>query len=136
MRADRPRGDGQLGGRRGPRRGRDQRRIVRRVQPSCRYTAASRIGEPEGKTSPEELLAAAHGGCFTMSLAGELTKAGTPPERLDVRCVVTMDEVEGEGNAPDRPLGDRGARRRSRLRRGRVRAGGRGSRRAAARSRR
>ncbi|RDI75398.1 peroxiredoxin, OsmC subfamily [Gaiella occulta] len=62
------------------------------------YSAATRIGVPEGKTSPEELLAAAHGGCFTMSLASELTKAGTPPERLDVRCVVTMDEVEGKGH--------------------------------------
>ena len=62
------------------------------------YTSATRIGTPEGKTSPEELLAAAHGGCFTMSLAGELSKAGTPPERLDVRCVVTMDEVEGKGH--------------------------------------
>ena len=50
------------------------------------------------KTSPEELLAAAHGGCFTTSLAGELTKAGTPPERLDVRCTITMDEVEGKGH--------------------------------------
>lgn len=62
------------------------------------FTVASRIGIPEGKTSPEELLAAAHGGCFTMSLAGELSKAGTPPERLDIRCVVTMDEVEGKGH--------------------------------------
>ena len=62
------------------------------------FSVASRIGSPEGKTSPEELLAAAHGGCFTMSLASELTKAGTPPERLDVRCVVTMDEVEGKGH--------------------------------------
>ena len=62
------------------------------------YTVATRIGTPEGKTSPEELLAAAHGGCFTMSLASELSKAGTPPERLDVRCVVTMDEVEGKGH--------------------------------------
>ena len=62
------------------------------------YTSATRIGIPEGKTSPEELLAAAHGGCFTMSLASELSKAGTPPERLDVRCVVTMDEVEGKGH--------------------------------------
>jgi osmotically inducible protein OsmC len=62
------------------------------------YSAPSRIGNPEGKTSPEELLAAAHGGCFTMSLASELTKAGTPPERLDVHCVVTMDEVEGKGH--------------------------------------
>ena len=62
------------------------------------FTAATRIGVPEGKTSPEELLAAAHGGCFTMSLASELAKAGTPPERLDVRCVVTMDEVAGKGH--------------------------------------
>jgi len=62
------------------------------------YTAATRIGIPEGKTSPEELLAAAHGACFTMSLASELSKAGTPPERLDVRCIVTMDEIEGKGH--------------------------------------
>jgi osmotically inducible protein OsmC len=62
------------------------------------FTAATRSGVPEGKTSPEELLAAAHGGCFSMSLASELSKAGTPPERLDVRCVVTMDEVEGKGH--------------------------------------
>jgi osmotically inducible protein OsmC len=62
------------------------------------FTVASRIGIPEGKTSPEELLAAAHGGCFTMSLASELSKAGTPPNRLDVRCVVTMDEVDGKGH--------------------------------------
>jgi len=62
------------------------------------YTVAARIGIPEGKTSPEELLAAAHGGCFTMSLASELTQAGTPPERLEVRCVVTMDEIEGKGH--------------------------------------
>jgi osmotically inducible protein OsmC len=62
------------------------------------FSLATRIGAPEGKTSPEELLAAAHGACFTMSLASELTQAGTPPERLDVRCVVTMDEVEGKGH--------------------------------------
>jgi osmotically inducible protein OsmC len=62
------------------------------------YSAPTRIGNPEGKTSPEELLAAAHGGCFTMSLASELTKGGTPPEHLDVSCVITMDEVEGKGH--------------------------------------
>ena len=39
------------------------------------YSLATRIGKPEGKTSPEELLAAAHGGCLTMSLASELTQA-------------------------------------------------------------
>lgn len=62
------------------------------------YSLPSRIGKTEGKTSPEELLAAAHGGCFTMSLTGELTKAGTPPTRIDVRCTITMDEVEGRGH--------------------------------------
>jgi len=61
-------------------------------------TLASRVAEPEGKTSPEELLAAAHATCFVTSLAGELAKAGTPPEHLDVRCTITMDEVEGIGH--------------------------------------
>jgi lipoyl-dependent peroxiredoxin len=59
------------------------------------YTLATRIGEPEGKTSPEELVAAAVGGCFAMSLAGELTQAGTPAERLDVSAACTVDEVGG-----------------------------------------
>jgi lipoyl-dependent peroxiredoxin len=59
------------------------------------YSAATRIGQPEGKTSPEELVAAAHAGCYAMSLAGELTAAGTPPERLSVAATCTLDEVEG-----------------------------------------
>jgi lipoyl-dependent peroxiredoxin len=59
------------------------------------YTLATRVGNPEGKTSPEELVAAAAGGCFAMSLAGELTQAGTPPERLDVSATCTVDEVDG-----------------------------------------
>ena len=62
------------------------------------FSLPSRIGDPGGKTSPEELLAAAHGGCLTMSLAGELTAAGTPPGRLDVACTIVMDEVEGQGH--------------------------------------
>jgi lipoyl-dependent peroxiredoxin len=62
------------------------------------FTLASRVASPEGKTSPEELLAAAHAGCFTMSLASELVKAGTPPGTLDVRVKIVMDEVEGEGH--------------------------------------
>jgi osmotically inducible protein OsmC len=61
-------------------------------------TIASRVGDPEGKTSPEELLAAAHAACFVTSLGGELARAGTPPERLTVRCTITMDEVEGIGH--------------------------------------
>jgi lipoyl-dependent peroxiredoxin len=62
------------------------------------FSLPSRIGQPDGRTSPEELLAAAHGGCLAMSLASELTSAGTPPGRLDVTCTVVMDEVEGEGH--------------------------------------
>ncbi len=62
------------------------------------YSLPSRVGEPGGKTSPEELLAAAHGGCLTMSLAGELTAAGTPPGHLNVACTIVMDEVEGQGH--------------------------------------
>ena len=62
------------------------------------YSLPARIEAPADKTSPEELLAAAHAGCFGMSLAGELTAAGSPPERLDVSCTVTMDEVAGKGH--------------------------------------
>jgi lipoyl-dependent peroxiredoxin len=62
------------------------------------YTLASRVAEPEGKTSPEELLAGAHGACFTMSLAGELTGDGRPPERLETTCRIVMDEVSGQGH--------------------------------------
>jgi lipoyl-dependent peroxiredoxin len=58
----------------------------------------SRVGKPDGKTSPEELLAAAHGGCLASSVAGELTRAGTPPELVSVSARVIMDEVEGQGH--------------------------------------
>jgi len=58
------------------------------------YSLASRIEKPDGKTSPEELLAAAHAACFAMSLASELSSAGPPPEHLDVRATVTLDQVE------------------------------------------
>ena len=61
-------------------------------------TIASRVGDPAGKTSPEELLAAAHATCFVTSLGSELARAGTPPEHLDVHCTITMDEVEGRGH--------------------------------------
>jgi osmotically inducible protein OsmC len=62
------------------------------------FSLPTRIGRSEGKTSPEELLAAAHAGCFGMSLAGELTTLGSPPERLEVECEILMDEVEGQGH--------------------------------------
>jgi lipoyl-dependent peroxiredoxin len=61
-------------------------------------TIASRIEIVEGKTSPEELLAAAHATCFVTSLGSELARLGAPPERMHVRCTITMDEVEGAGH--------------------------------------
>lgn len=62
------------------------------------YSLPTRIGQPEGRTSPEELLAAAHGACLAMSLASELSQAGEPPRELRIACRVVMDEVEGEGH--------------------------------------
>jgi len=55
---------------------------------------AARTEAPEGKTSPEELIAAAHASCFAMAFSADLGRAGTPPERLDVSADVTFDKVE------------------------------------------
>lgn len=54
----------------------------------------ARTEEADSKTSPEELLAAAHSACFAMALSGALVRGGTPPERLDVAAEVTFDKVE------------------------------------------
>jgi len=62
------------------------------------YSNATRIGDPEGSTSPEELLAAAHGACFANALAAELSGLGTPPGRLELSCRVVMDELPGQGH--------------------------------------
>src|SRR5262245_32268113 len=61
-------------------------------------TIASRVEVHEGKTSPEELLAAAHATCWVTSLGSELVRLGSPPERMHVHCTITMDEVEGSGH--------------------------------------
>ena len=54
-----------------------------------------RAEEPNGVTSPEELIAAAHSTCFSMSLSNELTKAGHPPETVDTKADVTFQPGEG-----------------------------------------
>jgi osmotically inducible protein OsmC len=54
---------------------------------------ASRTEAPEGRTSPEELLAAAHASCFSMALAGALARGGTPPDHVHVSATVTFDKV-------------------------------------------
>jgi osmotically inducible protein OsmC len=53
----------------------------------------ARTEQPDGKTSPEELLAAAHASCFAMALSAGLGRAGTPPQKLDVNASVTFDKV-------------------------------------------
>jgi lipoyl-dependent peroxiredoxin len=50
-----------------------------------------RADQPEGHTSPEELIAAAHSTCFSMQLAGYLSRGGNPPTSLDTRADVTFE---------------------------------------------
>jgi lipoyl-dependent peroxiredoxin len=57
-------------------------------------TWASRTERSDGKTSPEELIAAAHGSCFAMALSNVLAQGGTPPERLEITAVCTFDVDE------------------------------------------
>ena len=54
---------------------------------------SARTEAPGGKSSPEELLAAAHASCFAMALSAGLARAGTPPKRLEVNAKVTFDKV-------------------------------------------
>jgi osmotically inducible protein OsmC len=55
----------------------------------------ARAEEPNGQTSPEELIAAAHASCFCMALSNGLAKDGTPPESIEARAEVTF--VPGTG---------------------------------------
>jgi osmotically inducible protein OsmC len=56
---------------------------------------AARAEEPGGKTSPEELIAAAWASCFAMALSNGLAKAGNPPEKLETSATVTFQPGEG-----------------------------------------
>ncbi len=58
-------------------------------------TWASRTERSDGKTSPEELIAAAHASCFSMALSHGLTEAGHAPEQLNVKATVTLDQRDG-----------------------------------------
>ncbi len=59
------------------------------------YNYTSRFAEGIG-TNPEELIAAAHAGCFTMKLSFLLTAAGYTPESINTRCDITLDAEKGE----------------------------------------
>jgi lipoyl-dependent peroxiredoxin len=65
-------------------------------------TWASRTERSDGKTSPEELVAAAHASCFSMALSHELAQAGNAPERLHVTSTVSFEPKEGGGFAVTR----------------------------------
>lgn len=54
-------------------------------------TWAARTEQPDGKTSPEELIAGAHATCYAMALSNTLAQHGHPPEQLDVTAVCTFD---------------------------------------------
>jgi osmotically inducible protein OsmC len=56
---------------------------------------AARTGPHNGKTSPEELLAAAHGSCFSMAFSARLAKNGTPATTLKVNVAITFDNASG-----------------------------------------
>jgi len=60
------------------------------------YTFARRFEGTGPGTTPEELIAAAHSGCFAMALSAELGKAGFTPQRLTVRATVTLEPVDGK----------------------------------------
>ena len=92
MAAFQQRDDG-LGGRPRARLGNDD--AASGAFPTVDVSWASRTKRAAGKTSPEELLAAAHAACYCMGLSHELGEAGTPPDRLE--ATATVDFVPGEG---------------------------------------
>lgn len=69
---------------------------------------AARTEAPEGRTSPEELIAAAHAACFEMALSGALARGGTPPEHLDVSATVTFDKTDAGWRVVSSALAVRG----------------------------
>ena len=57
------------------------------------YSFKSRFEEGQSATNPEELIGAAHAGCFTMALAAQLTRAGQPPSRIHTTAQVKLEKV-------------------------------------------
>ena len=64
------------------------------VLASTPYSFAKRFGDEKG-TNPEELIAAAHAGCFAMALSGQLGNVAMTAQSLEVTATITMDQVEG-----------------------------------------
>ena len=57
------------------------------------YSFKSRFEEGQSATNPEELIGAAHAGCFTMALTAQLTRAGSPPTRIDTTAQVKLEKI-------------------------------------------
>lgn len=64
------------------------------VLSSTPYSFHTRFEDEKG-TNPEELLAAAHAGCFTMALSAQLATAGLTAESLDTTCTISLEKGEG-----------------------------------------
>jgi len=69
----------------------------------------SRVEDPAGNTSPEELLAAAQAVCYAMSLSNVLARGGHTPNNLDVTATCTFDRVDGNATITEMALSVRGA---------------------------
>src|SRR3954471_19488770 len=65
------------------------------VLKQTQYSFGTRFENGPG-TNPEELVAAAHAGCFSMKLSFNLTNAGFPPDNIDTKCEITLDPSKGE----------------------------------------
>jgi lipoyl-dependent peroxiredoxin len=59
----------------------------------AQYSFGTRFEEGEG-TNPEELIAAAHAGCFSMALSAQLTEAGSPPETIETTATVILEKTD------------------------------------------
>ena len=56
------------------------------------YTYATRFGDAKDGTNPEELVAAAHAGCFSMKLSFILNAAGFTPDKIETKCEITLGD--------------------------------------------
>jgi osmotically inducible protein OsmC len=66
------------------------------VLSQMQYSFTTRFENGKG-TNPEELVAAAHAGCFTMALSAQLGEAGLVPEKLETTATMTFEKVEAAG---------------------------------------
>jgi lipoyl-dependent peroxiredoxin len=63
--------------------------------PEQTVTFGARTEKADGKTNPEELIASAHAVCYSMAFSNTLAQDGSPPERLEVTAVCSLDRIEG-----------------------------------------